>query len=369
MENLFNNKSIITNESDLSQIIKKITEGDIKTYCDLKNFFLYRFPLIPLTVKEQYKQYAFDEMKRLADKEDNGFAKAFTGWMLWTGIGTRQNDELAKIYFNNSAKEHNPVGLVELGICHLIGCINGKPDRYSAVNLFEEAVQVKSNGYAALLLGILNEYDNNNTKAINYLKTALSMEISDAASQLGTLYIMYNKSNEPKGDANLLFSITMNIPASVCTMGYELYGKDPTSSEYIKAFQCFLLAQALDHPFAQFYISRYKRSSSSGVATLCSEIEVMFNRLVNEYEQSKSGIPKTAQDIFNEMNNKFDDLASLNITKPMVTSNMTIDDLVNFVYYLCELSSNLKNNLQISTEEKFYRFIVEVVKMEMIKLI
>ncbi len=32
MENIFNYKSFITNENDISKAIKKITEGDIQTY-------------------------------------------------------------------------------------------------------------------------------------------------------------------------------------------------------------------------------------------------------------------------------------------------------------------------------------------------
>lgn len=367
MENLFNNKSFITNESELSHAIKKIADGDIQAYCNLKDFFLYRFPLIPLWIKNKYRKFTFETMKDIADKSDNTFAKAFVGWMLWSGTGAKQNDELAKIYINNSAKEHNPIGLVELGLLHLVGSIEGKPNRYTAVNLFEEAFQDKSNGYAALALGILNDIDGRTSSAITYLQKALSLEISDAAAQLASIYLLKSKYE----DAFQLYSSTPHIPTSIFNLGFIFYGiaPDRVKSDYVRSFQCFLIAQALGHPYAEFYISHYKKSPSIALNALSSEIAINFNTLINDYESSTSEITKTMQDIFNEMKSKFESLQNLNITKSMLNSRMSIDDFVNFCYYQCVLSSKLICNLQVSTEENKFQLMIDMYNQEIFKSI
>ncbi len=358
MENLFNFKSIIASENDLSKAIKKITEGDIRTYCNLKDFFLYRFPLIPNSTKSHYKLLTFNTMKQLADKDGNAYAKAFTGWMFWTGIGTEYNDELAKIYINNSAKEHNPVGLVELGILSLIDGVEDKSNHYRALNYFEEAMQSQTNGYAALMLGVLNDIDTaRSDDAIKYLQKALSLEISAAAVELANIMRGLGKLE----DAYLLYSNTPNNPTSFLELGILHIGLDPDviKIDYVKSFQCLLIAQALGQPFATFYISKFSNGNSSELSKLSSNIELTFSNLISEYESAQFEIPKTAQDIFNEMDNQFKQLRNLNITPQMLKSTMSINEFVDFSIYQCLLSSRFKDNMQVSIEEINYQYIIE----------
>ncbi len=357
MENLFNYKSFIASENDLSQAINKISDGDIPTYCRLKDYFLYRFPLIQLTIKAQYKQYVFNEMKQLADKGDNAYAKAFVGWMFWTGTGVDNNDELAKIYINKSAKEHNPIGLVELGIQYLLGSIEGKPNYYIALNYFEEAMQNQANGYAALMLGILKAIDSRRSgDSIKYLQKALSCDISAAAVELAN--IIWGVKIE---DAYQLYATTPHNPSSLLNIGLFLLGLKPDiiSIDYVKSFKCFLIAQALGHPFAAHYISKFKNSNSSDLSILSCEIETVFDNLIIEYESSQLEVPKTAQDIFNEMNKQFEELTSLDITNSMLKTTMSINDIVNFSIYQCLLSSNFIDHMQVSIEEESNQYLIE----------
>ncbi len=294
----------------------------------------------------------------MADNDHNAYAKSFIGWMYWTGTGVGYNDELAKIYINQSAKEHNPVGIVELGILYLIGSIEGKPNHYTALNYFEEAMQNQTNGYAALMLGILNAIDTNRSNdSIKYLQKALSLEISAAAVELANIMRGLGKLK----DAYQLYSRTSHNPTSLFQLGLLFYGFDPAviSIDYVKSFQCFLTAQALGHPYAEFYISHYKNSSSSILADLSSEIETKFLALINEHESSNSEASKTAQDIFKEIRSKFEELQDLKITKSTLNSRMSVDAFVNFSYYQCVLSSNLISNLQVSIEEDNFRYLLE----------
>lgn len=358
MENLFNYKSFITNESDLSQAIKKIADGDIQTYCNLKDFFLYRFPLIPISTKDKFKQLTFDTLKQMVDKDNNAFAKSFIGWMYWTGTGIDLNDELAKIYINQSAKEHNSAGLVELGILYAIGGIEGKPNHYTALNYFEEAMQNQENGYAALMLGVLNAIDNNRSdNSIKHLQKALSLEITTAAVELANIMRGLGKLK----DAYQLYSITTYNPTSLLQLGILLLGLVPDiiNIDYVKSFQCFLIAQALGHPYAAFYISKFKHGNSSELSILSNEIEMTFNNLITVYESSPFEIPKTAQDIFHEMKNQFEKLKDLNITQSMIKTTMSINDFVNFSAHQCVLSSTFIENMQVSIEENNFQYLIE----------
>ncbi len=358
MENLFNFKSFIASENDLIKAIQKIADGDIQTYCNLKEFFLYRFPLIPNSTKSHYKQLTFNTMKQMADKDGNDYAQAFTGWMFWTGIGTDYNDEIAKIYINNSAKEHNPVGLVELGILTLINGFEDKANHYKALNYFEEAMQNQKNGYAALMLGVFNDIDTaRSSDAIKYLQKALSLEISAAAVELANIMRGLGKLEE----AHLLYSNAPNNPTSFLELGILYIGLAPDiiKIDYVKSLQCLLIAQALGQPFATFYISKFKKGNSSELSKLSSDIEFTFNNLVTEYESAQFEIPKTAQDIFNKIDNQFEQLRNLNITQHMLKSTMSINELVDFSIYQCLLSSCFKDNMQVSIEEVNYQYIIE----------
>lgn len=180
--------------------------------------------------------------------------------------------------------------------------------------------------------------------------TAAAVELANIMRGLGKFENAYH-----------YYSITAYNPSSLLQLGILFLGLVPDiiNIEYVKSFQCFLIAQALGHPYATFYISKFKNGNLPDLSMLSTEIEMNFNNLITAYESTQFEIPKTAQDIFHEMRQQFEKLKNLNIAQSMIKTTMSISDFVNFSSYQCVLSSNCINNMQVSIEEHNFQYLIE----------
>lgn len=76
--------------------------------------------------------------------------------------------------------------------------------------------------------------------------------------------------------------MTPHNPAFLLKLGILLLGLEPgiVSIDYIKSFQCFLVAQMLGHPFAACWMSKFTDANFSALSMLSSEIVMSFNGLI-----------------------------------------------------------------------------------------
>ncbi len=360
MLDFLDKKSIITNDTDLNKMVNDVINGDIKSYCDLKDYFLSRFPLVNSDIKTHHKKFGFNTFKNAADFINNPYAQSFLGWLYWTGLCGDINDSLAIEYFTKSAKQQNVMGLTELGLVHSIVGINNKQDQYAAVNLFEEASH-RSDGtaYTDFILGLYQELHKGDYNiTIHYLKKALAKEISAAAPELANIYLL-------KGSQDDSFELYASTPydfISAFNLALFYYGdrtKSVIKEDHIKAFQCFLVAKVTGYPLADWYLSFYRNSSLPNTRNLFTKIEKQFMESVSHKESINDLCHTTPNDIFKAMKDDFDELHSQKINRDSLGIDYSLDHYVNYCYYHCLLSSILVRNLQLSISEKIYISVID----------
>ncbi len=353
MLDFLDKKSIIANDTDLNNMVNDVINGDIKSYCDLKDYFLLRFPLINSDIKTHHKKLAFNTFQNAADSINNPYSQSFIGWLYWTGLCGDINDSLAIEYFSKAAKQQNAIGLTELGLVNTIIGINNKPDIYTALNLFEDAShRSEATGYIDMILGLYEElYKGDYNITIHYLKKALAKEIGAAASELANIYLLKGSQD----DSYELYASTPYHFISAFNLALFFYGdraKCTINEDQVKAFQCFLVAKATGYPLADWYLSFYKNSPVAKTGNLFTKIEKHFMESVSFKESSNDPNFSTPNDIFKTMKDDFEELYSQKINRGSLGIEFSIDHYVDYCYNHCLLSSILVKNLQLSISEK-----------------
>ena len=361
MLDFLDKKSLITNDTDLNKMVNEVINGDIKSYCDLKDYFLSRFPLVNSDIKTHHKKLAFSALQNAADSINNPYAQSFLGWFYWTGLCCDINDSIAIEYFSKAAKQQNAAGLTELGLVHSIVGVNNKQDQYAAVNLFEEASHLcEATAYTDLILGLYQELHKGDYNiTIHYLKKALAKEITAAAPELANIYLLKGFQD----DSFKLYASTPYHLISAFNLALFYYGDRAKSSikeDQIKAFQCFLVAKAIGYPLADWYLSFYRNSSIPNIGNLFTKIENQFMESVSYKESINDLGLTTPNDIFKTMPEDFEELYSQKIDRGSLGIHLSIDNYVDYCYNHCFLSSIFVRNLQLSISEKIYYSMIDI---------
>ncbi len=349
---IFNTKAEIANVDDLLNMANNLLNGSVPAYCNLKMYFVCKFPLVPKAIKDKHASIIYTQMKEQADTYQNSFAQAMLGWMLWSGTGTSINKNHAIDYITKSANMNNSTGIIEKGFLEWITA-KKEYERRSVNKLFEKALELSNtNGYAQHALGLYHAIQLKNTMtAIKYFTNAVNQKCLISMPNLA--YLLYKRAMLK--EACELYALTSYNPVS--SFYLAVFSSIPQvinfKLDYVKALKYYLIAMASGYPVAQLTIDQFKYCKVTAFGEAVARIEQNFISIVKQHEQSEHHVLLTPDDIFSKMKNEFDAISKIKITADSLGRNpeTQLYDHINLSYALCLLSSNYNKNLLINLDE------------------
>ncbi len=351
-DDIFDKKAEIANENDLLEVADRVLNGNIPAYCNLKMYFICKFPLVSKVIKDKHTLTIFTLMKEQADIYQNPFAQAMLGWMFWSGTGASINKNHAIDYISKSSDKNNPVGLVEKGFIEWITA-KKEYEKRSVNKLFVKALELSSsNGYAQHALGLYHAIQlKDNMTAIKHFTNAVTEKCLISTPNLA--YLLYKKTMTK--EAFDLYKLTSYYPVSAFHLAVFLSIPQVINSklDYVKALKYYLIAMVSGYPVAQLTIDLFKNCKVKAFGEAVAHIEQNFISIVNLHEQSETNVLLTPADIFSKLKNEFDAISNIKITSDTLGRNpeTQLYDHINMSYALCILSSNNNKNLSINIDE------------------
>ena len=178
---------------DIDNLMTKLNENDANTQC----YFGYLYEngvhgqiTIHVDFKKSFKWYL------KSAKQDNAYAQCSLGDCYQLGKGVKMNIIKAKKWFKKSAKQNNATAQYQLGVIYLMPRFTN----FAKARKYLKRASKQEYSPADVHLGMMylngKGFEQDEKKAIEYLKSAMENECYDAHYYLGTIYEKQGKIKE-----------------------------------------------------------------------------------------------------------------------------------------------------------------------------